>query len=201
MSADGPLNLPLLGLRLTAVDFETTGSVPGWPVEPWQIGMVRFALDGSVPMEVFESLIRVGNRPFHTSAPGRHRERRGELFAAPTAMELVPRCLSWWGGGVLVAHNASTERRMIRSLAPLHGGATWLDTLPLARLMFPGLSSYALEDLVPALELEAALDACCPGRAPHDALYDAHACRLLLACMAGQPGLEDWTRRDWLSTR
>ena len=199
MSVHPEFNRPLVDLRLTAVDFETTGAVPGWPVEPWQIGMVRFSLAAATALESFESLVRTGDRPFHASAPGRHRERRAELLAAPTASELVPRCLSWWGGAVLVAHNAATERRMIRALAPLHGGAIWLDTLPIARRMFPGLASHALEDLVPALGLQSALTDACPGRAPHDALYDAHACRLLLSHMAGQPGLEGWTLRDWLA--
>lgn len=201
MNRGAPFDLPLRSIPLVAVDFETTGAVPGWPVEPWQLGLVRFSLDDAQAPEVFESLVRVGDRPFHRDAPGRHRERRADILAAPTVTDLTPRCLPWWGGGVLVAHNASTERRMIRAMSPLHGPVAWIDTLPLARRMFPGLSSHALEDLVPALGLQAELSVLCPGREPHDALYDAQACRLLLRHITGAGSHAAWTLRDWLAAR
>ena len=44
----------------TVIDFETTGSVPGWPVEPWQIGMVRMRNGKVVPEEAFDAWVKAG---------------------------------------------------------------------------------------------------------------------------------------------
>ena len=61
-------------------------------------------------------------------------------------------------------------------------------TLALARRAWPAAPSHALEDLVPALGLLPRLQALLPGREPHDALYDAVACALLLLHLLDQPG-------------
>ena len=72
----------------------------------------------------------------------------------------------------------------------------WVDTLPLARKIYPTLPSFALEDLVPALGLQAELARCVPNRAPHDAYYDAVACALLLIHFLSLPGWSTLTLGD-----
>ena len=52
-----------------------------------------------------------------------------------------------------------------------------------------------LEDVVAALKLQPRLDALIAGRAPHDALYDAVACALLLEHFLALPGWEQVTVR------
>ena len=172
------------------VDFETTGSVAGYPVEPWQIGVVRVR-DGKVCAdEAFESLLRVGDRPFNPRAPGRHAQLRAQLAVAPTPGELWPELTAWVTGVPLVAHNAGTERSVLTRLAPLHRMGPWIDTLALTRHAFPALASKALEDVTAALGLDGRVRALCPGRGAHDALYDAFACAAVLEYFLALPGWE-----------
>lgn len=174
--------IELAGATLTAIDFETTGSVPGWPNEPWQIGLYEFTLPASPnPDGLFTSLLRVApDRPFNRYAPGRHALLRHEIAAAPSLPELWEELAPRLRGRPLVAHNAGTERTILRAAAPLDRLGPWIDTLSLARTILPGRTSYALEDLAPSLGLAPTIAALAPSLAPHDALYDAVACGELL---------------------
>ncbi len=172
------------------VDFETTGAVEGYPVEPWQVGIVRVRAGRVCADEAFESLMRVGERPFNPRAPGRHAQLRGALAAAPTPGGLWPELALWVTGVPLVAHNAGTERTTLNRLAPLHRLGPWVDTLALVRRAYPGLASKALEDVVAALDLSERVRALCPGRGAHDALYDAFACAAVLEHFLSLPGWE-----------
>lgn len=167
----------------TAVDFETTGSVPGWPNEPWQIGLYRFSTAaGAAAGECLSSYLRVSReRPFNRFAPGRHASRRDELAAAPSLAEVWEGVLPWLRGSAIVAHNSGTERTILRKAAPLDRLGPWIDTLAIARRALPGRESYALEDIIPDLGLEETVRRVAPPEtAPHDALYDAIACGELL---------------------
>ena len=210
--------IELAGATLTAIDFETTGSVPGWPNEPWQIGLYEFTLPSSPssapssscqrspcpsgvsspscrrsPLDcasagcgarspaLFTSLLRVApDRPFNRYAPGRHALLRHEIAAAPSLPELWEELAPRLRGRPLVAHNAGTERTILRAAAPLDRLGPWIDTLSLARTILPGRTSYALEDLAPSLGLAPTIATLAPSLAPHDALYDAVACGELL---------------------
>ncbi|MFH0880645.1 MAG: 3'-5' exonuclease [Lentisphaerota bacterium] len=172
------------------IDFETTGVVRPWPNEPWQVGLVRIEGGQVKSGGHFESLLRVGDRPFNPRAPGNHHRVRGQLAVAPTLQELWPVMHGWLAGRCLVAHNIGTERKMIRHLAPLHQWGPWVDTLKLARIAFPDLGSHTLEDLMEQTGLNGQVQAWCPGRQPHDALYDAYGCAALLVYMLGLPGWE-----------
>ncbi len=179
---------------LTVLDFETTGSVRGWPVEPWQIGIAEVDC-GRLSGESFESWLRVSaDRPFNPHAPGRHARLRRELAEAPSLADLWPALADrWLLNRPLVAHNIGTERGVLRRALPLHRFGPWIDTLRLVRRYYPRLASAALDDAVAALGLQGALQAACPGRAPHDALYDATACALLLTHFLSLPGWEQVT--------
>ena len=172
------------------VDFETTGAVSGFAVEPWQIGIVRMRQGRVCCAEAFESLLRIGDRPFNPHAPGRHAQIRDRLAVAPTSSESWPEWVGWLTGVPLVAHNAGTERSMLKRLAPLHRLGPWVDTLELVRRAYPKLVSKALDDVVNALGLTARVQALCPGRGAHDALYDAFACAAVLEHLLQLPGWE-----------
>ncbi|MDR2849354.1 MAG: 3'-5' exonuclease [Verrucomicrobiota bacterium] len=178
---------------LSVIDFETTGSVAGYPIEPWQVGIVRFRNGRVCAEESFESLVRVGSRPFNPRAPGRHAQLRAELAAAPAPGELWPELAAWATGAPLAAHNIGTERGVLSRLAPLHRFGPWIDTLALIRRARPGLASHALDEVTAALGLEARVRALCPGRDAHDALYDAFACAVLLEYLLSLPGWEHVT--------
>jgi DNA polymerase III epsilon subunit-like protein len=176
--------------RFAVVDFETTGAVPGYPVEPWQMGVVRVCNGKVRPAEAFETLFHVADRPFNPRAPGRHAQLRDRLAEAPTPGELWPTLSLWVTGVPLVAHNAGTERSVLTRLAPLHKLGPWVDTLTLVRRAYPRLASKALEEVVAVLGLTPRVQALCPGREAHDALYDAYACAVLLEHLLGLPGWE-----------
>lgn len=79
------------------------------------------------------------------------------------------------------------------ALAPMHRLGPWIDTLALTRYAYPSLKSKALDDVLAALGLTARAQSLCPGLAPHDALYDAVACALLLEHFLNLPGWQDVT--------
>lgn len=178
---------PPPNFRAIAIDFESTGSVPGYANEPWQIGLVP--IEGrELGTARFESLLRVGPRPFNRYAPGRHAVLRHEIAAAPSFHELGPQLLPRLTGTYLVAHHAGTERTLLAHAAPLHVFGPWIDTLVLARKAWPGLPSYELNALIEQFGLLDCVQAVCPGREAHDALYDAVACGLLFLFLWRQPG-------------
>ncbi|MDF7798202.1 3'-5' exonuclease [Pontiellaceae bacterium B1224] len=181
--------MAIFNARITVLDYETTGSVRGFPTEPWQIGIVT--LDGGKvdPDTMYESLLRVeANRPFNPHAPGRHALLRDEIAVAPTPQELWLQVRSRLTEFPLCAHNVGTEKKFIRLMAPMHQFGIWIDTLRIARKVWPGCASYALDDLIVMLDLKPEIDALCDGKEAHDALYDAVASAKLLEHLLAQPG-------------
>jgi len=192
MTMTGWQETPAGEAEITALDFETTGSVPGWPVEPWQIGLVALRGGRVVAASRTSRLLRIeAERPFNPHAPGRHAQARGALAAAPALADLWPELAAdWLAGRPLAAHNVGTERTVLKRAAPLHALGPWLDTLALARHAYPALADHALDTLIPALGLVRRLEEVCPDGAPHDAGYDACACAVLLEHLLALPGWE-----------
>lgn len=165
----------------TALDFETTGSVKGWPNEPWQLGIVKIEDGVVLPDTKWETLFHVGERPFSSRAVGRYQEMRTELAKAPSPMDLWSEISARLCGTPLIAHNCATERNVLTKLAPMTTFGPWIDTLTYARARYPRLPSYALGDLVQAFGVMEEVESLCPGRTWHDALFDACACAVLAA--------------------
>ena len=172
----------------TALDFETTGAVPGYAVEPWQIGVAVWR-DGA--WQLWESLLKIGPRPFHPRAPGRHAALRKTLEISPALPELLPEIRGRLLGQPLVAHNVATERNCLKAAVPMEKFGPWIDTLKLSRAVWPALPSYALGDLMDRFDLRAEALRGCPDREEHDALFDALGAGLLLQHILRQPG---WDR-------
>jgi DNA polymerase-3 subunit epsilon len=101
------------------------------------------------------------------------------------------------GGRLIVAHGVGTEKRFLRAF-PLHGFGPWVDTLQLARRFWPGVRDYSLETLIAAGGLQEELDAACPDRRFHDALYDAVASLLVLRHLIHHAGLSGVAMEKWL---
>lgn len=175
----------MMRFEFAALDFETTGAVEGYPVEPWQVGVARVGEGGVV---LWESLLRVGPRPFHPRAPGRHAALREEISAAPRLADCLPDLRRLCLGVVLVGHNVATEQKCLRDQVPMEAFGPWVDTLKLSRAIWPGLPSHALGDVLASLGLSGEVEALCPDRAPHDALYDAVGSAVLLRHVLALPG-------------
>ncbi len=190
-----PEETPARQCDFTVLDFETTGVVKGYQSLPWQLGAVTVragVLDLGAPS--FDTYLCVPEEyPFSKHAPGEHRANRAAIARAP-AFETVWQALhSRLSVTVPVAHNVGTERNILLKFAPMTRYPYWVDTLKLTRTIYPGLTSYALEDLIPLLGLQEKLTALVPGRAPHDAYYDAVACALLLEHILALPGWDEVT--------
>jgi DNA polymerase III epsilon subunit-like protein len=177
---------------LTVLDFETTGSVPGFDTEPWQVGAVRLVNGRVDATRTFDRLIRVDiNRPFNAYAPGKHHKLREKIAAAETVSKVWKNLEGWVTGGPLVAHNIATEKKFLRQMAPMHRFGPWVDTLTLSRQAWPEAPSHTLEALTGGLGLERRIREICPDGEAHDALYDAVACAVLLEYLLAMPG---WDR-------
>jgi DNA polymerase III epsilon subunit-like protein len=193
------MDLRAKNAEICVLDYESTGSMRGFPVEPWQIGMVTLSRGYIDPESLFDSLLRIDpNRPFNPHAPGRHALLRDEMAAAPTVAELRPRLESRLALP-LCAHNVATEKKFLRSMAPMHRFGPWIDTLRLARRAWPGLPSYALENCIDALGLKPMVGQLCPEREAHDALYDAVASAAILQHLLEDPGWNSATIADLVS--
>jgi DNA polymerase-3 subunit epsilon len=172
--------MPASDGRIAVIDFEGTGRVGRHPDEPWQIGIATLEGGRVRPEGLFESLLRVGDRPFSPYAPGRHADRLSALRTAPTLHELWPGLRVRLAADALGAHGTATEKRYFRQAFPLHPFGPWIDTLTLARVAYPDLPSHQLDDVLDALDLKPRQMALVPGREAHDALYDAAGSALLL---------------------
>ncbi len=181
--------LAIFDAEITVLDYESTGSLTGYANEPWQIGMVSLKAGKVEVASLFESLLCVeANRPFNPHVPGRHAALRDEISVAPTPQQLWPLIKHRLTEHPLCAHNVATEKKFTRAMAPMHQFGLWIDTLRIARKVWPGCASYALEDLIVLLDLKSRTDALCPNREAHDALYDAVASAVLLEHLLEQAG-------------
>jgi DNA polymerase III epsilon subunit-like protein len=172
---------------IAVVDFEGTGAVPGYSNEPWQVGVVLLEAGEVRPGCAFESLLHVGDRPFNPHAPGRHTEVRDAMTCAPRLPDLWPELQPWISGRPLAAHGPATEKRFLNDAFPLHPLGPWIDTVKLARMAYPHHARHTLERLLDDLSLTDAVARIVPGRRPHDALYDAAGCAVLLAHLLHLP--------------
>lgn len=172
-----------------AIDFESAGLRRGGTEVPVQIGVAR--MSGGQMVDSFGSFLAT-DEPITWSAQKVHGIRQEDLVGAPTLLSLWPELKSRLGGHYLVAHGAATEKRFLRAF-PFHGFGPWVDTLKLARAVWPSQPSFALGDLSVAFGLEGELRSLHPGFRWHDALSDALASLLLLrqiiqeADIAGAP--------------
>ena len=179
-----------------AIDFESAGVSKGDTDTPIQIGIAVMPGLEVAAVEPFVSYLHT-DRPVTWQASQVHGITTADLAGAPTMLSLWPEVKARLGGRLVVAHGAGTEKRFLR-VYPMHGFGPWVDTLKLARRFWPGVRDYSLETLIAAGGLKDELDAVCPGRKFHDALYDAVASLLVLRHVMSHAGLVELPVGRWL---
>lgn len=179
-----------------AIDFESAGVAKGDTDTPIQIGIAVMPGLEVAAVESFVSYLHT-DRPVTWQASQVHGITTADLAGAPTMMSLWPEVKARLGGRLVVAHGAGTEKRFLRAY-PMHGFGPWVDTLQLARRFWPGVRDYSLETLIAAGGLQNDLDAACPDRRFHDALYDAVASLLVLRHILLHAGLTGLPVERWL---
>ena len=163
---------------LVAIDFESSGEGQGEASVPIQIGLAEMKSLKLDSTYFFSSYLRT-NYSITKAAKKIHGIAPTDLQAAPSLLELWPELQRRLKGRCLVAHGHGTERRFLRAF-PMHGFGPWIDTLTLSRQFFPGLSSYALVDVITHCNLTTKLATLHPNFRWHEALSDAIASLLLL---------------------
>jgi DNA polymerase III subunit epsilon len=140
-------------MRFIAFDIETTGTVPGVD-SVIEIGAVRF-INGQVDA-VFSTLID----PLRSIPPGASAVNgisNDMVKGKPTIDRILEPLTEFCGEDHLVAHNAPFDSQFLISdykkiELPTPRGII-LDTLPIARKVFPGLPNYKLGTLVQHLKI------------------------------------------------
>jgi DNA polymerase III subunit epsilon len=168
----------LAEVPFVALDLETTGSRAG-ASKITEIGAVR--IEGFREVAVFHTLVNPQRPipPMITHITGITQEM---VAGAPRIEQVVPQLLEFLQGAVIVAHNASFDVGFLNyELQRLKGrrlGDGAIDTLPLARLLAPGLPNYRLRTVADALGA--------PVTACHRALADAQAAGHVFVTLAGR---------------
>jgi len=172
-----------------AIDFESAGLRPGGTEVPVQIGIAPMLGVQISPGEFFGSFLAT-DQEITWSAQKVHGITREDLTAAPGLNDLWPQIKDLLAGRWLIAHGAATEKRFLRAF-PFHGFGPWVDTLKLSRAAWPAQESFALGDLIVALDLEGELRGLHPGFRWHDALSDAVASLVLLRRIIAEIGIAE----------
>ena len=174
--------------RFTAIDSESAGAARGMTDSPVQVGLASWSAE-SGHADAFVSYLFT-NQPVLWSARKIHGIGPAQLADAPSLLTLWPELKRRLAGAVVVAHGQGTEKRFLRAF-PGHGFAPWIDTLLLARAVWPDLSQHSLGALCGHHGLTETVRALVPGKSWHDALFDAAASLVLLAHLIDALALAD----------
>ena len=142
-------------MNFIAFDLETTGTVPGAD-QICEIGAVRFV--NGVVESVFSTLIDPG-RPIPPGASAVNGITAAMVKGQPKIETILESFAEFCGDALMVAHNAPFDTQFLSSdirkfeLAAPKGIV--VDTLPIARKVFPGLANYKLGTLVQHLKVTA----------------------------------------------
>jgi len=158
----------------TALDFETTG-LDSITDRICEIGAVRLSAAGAEEA-AFDLLVYPG-RSISQGASFVSGITDTMVRGARSVDEVLPELLAFLGDSIIVAHNASFDVGFLKAAAERMGLGDIrnriADTRDLAREAFPGLPSYALQNLARSFGLDS-------GNA-HRACDDARTCARLLA--------------------
>ncbi|HWH43880.1 MAG TPA: exonuclease domain-containing protein [Thermoleophilaceae bacterium] len=173
------LSTRLSTAEFVAVDTETNGR-PGDLCELTEVGAVL--VGGGELHERFESLVAV-QRPLSTGIQRFTGITQEMAAAAPPPEDVLPRVAELLDGRVLVAHNASFDRRVLRQAFD-RAGLEWPDppaicTVSLARRFAPLARQRKLAALAASLGIEVEV--------VHRALADAETCARIFCAL--QPKL------------
>lgn len=160
-------------MKFVAFDLETTGTKPQEDMIV-EIGAVLF--DGSRPIRSYGSLVDPG-RPIPPDASAVNGITDEMVRGKPKIADILGDFADFCGSLPLVAHNAPFDFKFllndIQTLRAKAPAGVVLDTLPLARKVFPGLPNYRLWTLVRHFNF--------PNGTFHRAEEDSSYCGLLFA--------------------
>ncbi|WP_068056255.1 3'-5' exonuclease [Nocardia xishanensis] len=165
----------LHGKNLAVVDVEGNGQTPPEIIE---ISILAVSREAVVVEEMRSWLIRP-TRPITPIVTRKvHGITNADVADCPTWSEVSEEIETALTDRILVAHNANLERRVIAEHLPSWTPPLVLDTLRLAKAVWPGLGGYSLEKLVTHAGLDTSAVA---DQGHHRAGWDTWAAWQLLA--------------------
>jgi DNA polymerase III subunit epsilon len=143
-------------MRFIAFDLETTGTLPGVD-QICEIGAVAYDENGT-PETIFATLINPGI-PMPEGASRVNGITDDMLVGKPLITDVLDAFAEFCGDTTLVAHNAAFDTQFLTADIKKHETTAprgiVLDTLPLARKVYPGLANYKLGTLIQHLQIPA----------------------------------------------
>jgi len=180
-----PVPAALKDQRLVVVDVEGNGQQPPEIVE---IAALPIG-PGSRGESVRSWLIHPLREITPLIARKVHGISNADVAGCPLWTDVAPEVEDVLTGRTLVAHHASVEYRILRAHLPAWRPPMVLDTLRLAKYIWPGLDGYGLNELIAHADLGTSVVA---GQR-HRAGYDAWCAWQLLCVLLAQSAL-DWAR-------
>ncbi|MEU8003899.1 3'-5' exonuclease [Catellatospora sp. NPDC049111] len=177
-------------LRFVVVDVEGNGQPTPEVVE---IALVH--LDGlTIVGEPHTWLIKPSQPITQLVTKKVHGITNADVAQAPSIEELADELLDSLGDRIPIAHNASVERKVLGVQLPEWQPPMILDTMRLAKKVWPGLGGYGLDPLLAHAQIVLADER---GKR-HRAGFDAYATARLFAVLAEATDARD-TLFDWAS--
>jgi DNA polymerase III epsilon subunit-like protein len=166
------------------VDLEGTGAQHREKEGVVDIAVV-LVRDGSVSDRVYHQLLNPGIAiPLFISRI--HGVYDKDVGGRPAFSDIQPVLERFLDDRLLVAHNASVERRVLGLKLPAYKPALILDTLKMARALYGSGHKQGLDQLIDRLGLDSALLGTDSKSKRHGALYDARATAHAFVQMASE---------------
>lgn len=171
----------LTGRRITVVDVEGNGHQP-----PEIIEIAILALDRDINTTNLSTWLIRPAQPITAIVTRKvHGIRNTDVAACPAWPDVAEKVTEALTDRVIVAHNATVEQRVLSAHLPDWKPPMLLDTMRLAKHVWPGLAGYSLDRLITHAELP---DHDAPGKR-HRAGYDTWMTAHLLAVLVEQADL------------
>lgn len=172
-------------------DVETTGLEPGSGDRIVEIAALRYSKGKAG--DTFSSLIN----PRREISPGAYKVNKISpqmLKDAPPAVEVMAKFMDFIGRATLAGYNVGFDLGFLENELRLLGGRLWPDTaavdiIRMARMVFPGLSSYGLGNLSRWLNISQVQE----HRALSDALITSEVFTRILRRLK-EKGIEDFAQ-------
>lgn len=179
-----PVPSALTDYKLVVVDVEGNGQNP-----PEIIEMAALPVDETVTQANMRSWLIRPRKPITPMVTMKvHGIGNADVADSPWWSDIAAEIAKVIDGRVLVAHGAHVEYRVLGTHLPDWKPPMVLDTMRLAKYVWPGLPSYSLEKLAGHADLD--LTAVADHR-PHRAAYDTW-CAWQLLCALVEGGDLDW---------
>ncbi|WP_067469399.1 3'-5' exonuclease [Nocardia amamiensis] len=170
--------------QFAVVDVEGNGHNP-----PEIVEIAVLPVDGPVTVESLRSWLVKPHQPVTSIVTRKvHGITNADLADCPPWDEVAEDIGAMLAGRIVVAHNATVERRVLAAHLPDWNPFLMLDTLRLAKSVWRGLPSSALDKLIERGQLDTSAVA---GQGYHRAGYDAWAAWQLLCALVTDGDL-DW---------